>query len=46
MDVFQRNNLEWKVDDIRAIATTFYIDARDNGYLSHMSDKEMKREPF
>lgn len=49
-DAAQRKGLELSIEDQRQIATTLFIQAKDNGYISHMSDKEQKpqqrREPY
>lgn len=47
-DCGQRKGLEFAPEDIRQIATTLYIQAKDNGYIAHMGDKEpqIKKAPF
>ena len=45
-DTAQRLNLELSPSDIKEIATTLYIDAKNAGFISHMPDTEQKKEPF
>ena len=45
-DTAQRLNLELSTSDIKEIATTLYIDAKNAGFISHMPDTEQKKEPF
>ena len=45
-DTAQRLNIELSPSDIKEIATTLYIDAKNNGFISHMPDTEQKKEPF
>lgn len=47
-DCAQRKGLEFAPEDIRQIATTLYIQAKDNGYVAHMGDKEpqIKKAPY
>ena len=48
-DIAQRKGLELSSEDIRQIATTLFIQAKDQGYVAHMSDKEAnnkKAQPY
>jgi hypothetical protein len=46
-DFIQRKGYEPSMEDIRTIAYTLYADAKQMGYVAHMSDRELKKnEPF
>jgi hypothetical protein len=46
-DFIQRKGYEPTLEDIRTIAYTLYADAKNVGYVAHMSDRELKKnEPF
>src|SRR5215471_6625080 len=44
-DFAQRKGLEFAPEDLRQIATTLFLHAKDHGYVQFMSDKE-KKDPF
>jgi len=46
-DKFIRRNWELKPEDLRQIATTLFLHAKDHGYVSTMPDKEIvKKDPY
>jgi hypothetical protein len=46
-DFIQRKGHEPTLEDIRTIAYTLYADAKQMGYVAHMSDRELKKsQPF